>query len=134
MTRATQDEKRGYSACFVAATGEGRIAGYYTLSAYLVHIGDLPEVARKGLPLRSPVPSALLGRLAVDFGFQGQGLGAALLADALIRAAHSANSAHAMVVDALNPSAAEFYIHHGFQPFASNPGRYFLALATIRQT
>ena len=131
-TQASQDSKRGYSACFVAATCEGRVAGYYTLTAYTVGIDDLPEASTKGLPKRAPVPSALLGRLAVDQEFQKMGLGGALLADALEKAANSPTAAHAMVVDALNDNAARFYVHFGFLSFASAPMRFFLPLAPYR--
>ena len=131
-TQAGQDGRRGYSACFVAATPEGRIAGYYTLSAYSVQVDALPKDARKKLPGFAPVPSALLGRLAVDKTYQGQGLGGALLADALNRAAQSANAAYALVVDALNAKAAEFYNHYGFIGFPSAPHRLFIPLAPFR--
>ena len=131
-TQATQDIRRGYSACFVAATSEGLIAGYYTLSAYSVQVDDLPVGTTKRLPKQAPVPSALLGRLAVDEKFKGQGLGGALLADALNQAANAPTAAFALVVDALNAKAGEFYIHHGFIGFASAPNRYFLPLAPFR--
>jgi len=132
--QATQDAKRGYSACFVAATREGRVAGYYTLSAYAVLVNDLPESSRKRLPAYPIVPAFLLGRLAVDQGSQGQGLGSALLADALARATRAEIPAHALVVDALNEKAAQFYVHFGFLGFASAPTRYFLPLETVGQT
>jgi GNAT superfamily N-acetyltransferase len=48
-----------------------------------------------------------MGRLAVDQDFKGQGLGAALLADALDRAARSEVAAFALV-DAKGDEAAAF--------------------------
>jgi ribosomal protein S18 acetylase RimI-like enzyme len=132
-TQAIQDAKRGYSACFVAATAEGRIAGYFTLTAYAVSIEDLPQGSRKGLPSRAPVPAALLGRLAVDKEFQKMGLGAALLADALDRSANSPTAAHALVVAALDDEAAGFYRHFGFLSYSSSPNHFFLPLAPFRK-
>lgn len=131
-TQANQDAARGVAACFVAATAEGRIAGFYTLSAHMVPLDDLPEMARKKLPRGRPVPAALLGRLAVDAKFRGTGLGSALVAHALSKAANSGIGAHAMVVDALNGRAASFYIHLGFQGMTSAPSRFFMPLARFR--
>ena len=53
----------------------------------------------------------LLGRLAVAESHQGVGLGSILLADALQRIAQASQvmAVYAVVVDALNDQAAEFY-------------------------
>ncbi|MFA6014943.1 MAG: GNAT family N-acetyltransferase [Gallionellaceae bacterium] len=71
-----------------------------------------------------------MGRLAVDEKFKGQGLGAALLADALTRSLMSDMAAYAMLVDAKNDKAAAFYLHHGFIPLPDSPLSLFLPLAT----
>jgi predicted GNAT family N-acyltransferase len=55
-----------------------------------------------------------MGRLAVERDFKGQGLGGALLADALHRATPSEMAGFALVVDAKDEAAAAFYSHHGF--------------------
>jgi hypothetical protein len=75
---------------------------------------DLAENLAKKLPRYPNVPAVRMGRLAVDQSFKGKGLGAALLADALRRAATAEIAAYAFVVDAKDESAAEFYTHHGF--------------------
>jgi ribosomal protein S18 acetylase RimI-like enzyme len=131
--QATQDLRRGYAACFVATTTGGQIAGYFTLSAHSVPLDELPEALRKKLPSRIPVPAALLGRLAVDQRFKGQGLGGSLLTYALTTAAQSGTAAHTLVVDALDEEAAGFYRHLGFQGFPSAPMRFFLPLAPYRE-
>ncbi|WP_254620877.1 GNAT family N-acetyltransferase [Sphingomonas sp. CL5.1] len=61
-------------------------------------------------------PLLLIGRLAVDAAFQGIGLGADLLADALRRcvAASEIAGARAVIVHAINADAAAFYERHGF--------------------
>jgi GNAT superfamily N-acetyltransferase len=58
----------------------------------------------------------LLARLALDHSLQAQGLGGALLAEALERvlAATETVAARFVVVDAINEDAARFYEHHGF--------------------
>jgi len=128
--QVTQDVRRRVAACFVALTGEERIAGYYTLAAASVLLNDLPPSTGKKLPRNPTVPAVRMRRLAVDQGFKGVGLGGALLADALSRAANSEIAAYAMVVDAKDKKAADFYQHHGFIPMPNSPLTLFLPLAT----
>ncbi len=71
-----------------------------------------------------------MGCLAVDQAFRGQGLGGALLADTLERAARSEIAAYALMVDAKDETAAAFYRHHGFIALPDSPLMHFLPLAT----
>jgi GNAT superfamily N-acetyltransferase len=128
--QVTQDVRRRVAACYVALAADGRIAGYYTLAAASVLLHELPLAVLKKLPRYPTVPAIRMGRLAVDQRFKGLGLGGALLADALTRAAHSEIAAYAMVVDAKDKKAADFYQHHGFIPFPNSPLTLFLPLAT----
>jgi GNAT superfamily N-acetyltransferase len=113
--QAKQDIRRRASACFVAVDSEnGKIAGFYTLSAGAVPLPDIPEDQKKRLPRYPTVPVARLGRLAVASSYQGQKLGAALLWDAASRAARSEVMAYALLVDAKDDTAVSFYLHHGF--------------------
>jgi ribosomal protein S18 acetylase RimI-like enzyme len=89
-------------------------------------LADLLAATAKKLPRYPTVPAVRMGRLAVDQPFKGQGLGAALLADALDRAARSEIAAHALVVDAKDEAAAAFYRHH----VPDSPLALFLPLAT----
>ena len=93
---------------------------------------DLPKNLAKKLPRYPNVPAVHMGRLAVDQGFKGKGLGAALLADALRRAASADIAAYAFVVDAKDESAAAFYAHHGFCAAVENPLFLYLPLATVK--
>jgi ribosomal protein S18 acetylase RimI-like enzyme len=70
-----------------------------------------------------------MGRLAVDQAFKGQGLGGALLADALDRAIRSEIAAYVLMVDAKDEAAAAFYRHHGFVALPGLPLMLFLPLA-----
>ena len=94
---------------------------------------DLPASTRKKLPRYPTVPAVRMGRLAVDHEFKGQGLGGALLADALDRAARSEIAAFALVVDAKDEAAAAFYSHHGFIALPDSSLTLFLPLATVQQ-
>jgi ribosomal protein S18 acetylase RimI-like enzyme len=128
--QVTQDIRRRVTACFVVLASDQRIAGYYTLAAASMLLCDLPDSIGKKLPRYPSVPAVRMGRLAVARDFKGLGLGGALLADAMSRAAHSEIAAYALVVDAKDEEAAAFYRHHGFIPLPNSPLTLFLPLAT----
>lgn len=130
--QATQDIRRRVAACFVALADWPRIAGYYTLASASLLLADLPASTGKKLPRYPTVPAVRMGRLAVNQAFKGQGLGGALLADALDRVAHSEIAAFALMVDAKDEAAAAFYRHHGFIALPDSPLTAFLPLATVQ--
>jgi GNAT superfamily N-acetyltransferase len=131
QSQATQDIRRHVANCFVAtAANSNIIAGYYTLSAASVPMLDLPSETARRLPRYPVVPAARIGRLAIDHGYRGRGLGAALLFDAITRAARADAAIFAILVEAKVDTAATFYQHHGFQPFAVRPLNLFLPLGT----
>jgi len=130
--QVSQDIRRRVAACFVALTDDLQIAGYYTLAAASVPLLDLPDALRRKLPRYPSIPAVRMGRLAVDAAHRGKGLGAALLIDALRRAAAAEIPAVALLVDAKDDQAAEFYRHHGFIDLASTR-TLFLPLATVAQ-
>ena len=133
--QVTQDIRRRVAACFVALADGQRIAGYYTLASASLLLADLPASTGKKLPRYPTVPVVRMGRLAVDQAFKGQGLGGALLADALDRAARSAEiAAFALMVDAKDEAAAAFYRHHGFIALPDSPLTLFLPLATVQRS
>ncbi|KAB0623098.1 GNAT family N-acetyltransferase [Castellaniella defragrans] len=132
QTHASQDVRRRVAACYVALADDQRIAGYYTVASSSVLLTDLPANIGKKLPRYPTVPAVRMGRLAVDQDFKGQGLGGALLADALDRAARAEIAAFAMMVDAKDDAASAFYQHHGFIALPDSPLTLFLPLATVR--
>jgi predicted GNAT family N-acyltransferase len=117
-TQASQDMKRKANAVFVLVPEESpeKIAGYFTLCAYGLAPGDVPEEARKHVPRYPQVSATLLGRLAVSVELHGQGLGGTLLAQALRKAYENSAvvGSSMVVVDAIDDRAARFYRVHGF--------------------
>jgi GNAT superfamily N-acetyltransferase len=113
---AGQSARRGLARTFVTCDEEGRVRGYYALTATSISIDAATEAVRKRLPPRFPVPAILLARLAVDDADQGRGLGRSLLADALERIVLAAEQVgvRAIVVDAIDDEASAFYRHYGF--------------------
>lgn len=134
--QVSQDIRRRITTCFVAldVAQSQRIAGFYTLASTSVLLADLPPETGKKLPRYPSVPAVRMGRLAVDEHFKGQGLGGALLADALARAAWAEIAAFALLVDAKDDTAAKFYRHHGFIVLPDSPLTLFLPLETIKST
>lgn len=130
--QVTQDVRRRVTACFVALNADHQIAGYYTLASASVLLSDLPAATAKRLPRYPTVPAVRMGRLAIDQNFQGQGLGGALLADTLQRAARAEIAAYALLVDAKDTQAATFYQHHGLLALPDAPLTLFLPLATVQ--
>jgi GNAT superfamily N-acetyltransferase len=117
-TQASQDVRRKANAVFVMAPEErpAWIAGYFTLCAFGLSPGAIPEEARRFLPRYPLVSATLMGRLAVHSELQGRGLGAMLLATALRKAYENADvvGSSMVVVDAIDEKAAKFYQAHGF--------------------
>ena len=130
--QVSQDIRRRVAACFVALADDQRIAGYYTLASASLLLAELPASIGKKLPRYPSVPAVRLGRLAVDRAFKGRGLGGALLADALARAARAEIAAHALMVNAIDETAAAFYRHHDFIALPDAPRTLFLPLTTVR--
>jgi len=130
--QANQDLRRYIATPFVLIDLDAsRIAGYYTLAASSIELSDLPEDKRKKLPRYPLLPAILLGRLAVDKGYQGQRLGSFLLADALYRSLISDIAAVAIIVDAKDDVALSFYEYHQFLPLLKHQRRLYLPMTTI---
>ncbi len=115
------DHESGAQARRVARTfvwcqaDEDVVVGYYSLTGHRLVRDDLPKSIGRGSP--NEVPAVLLARLALDRRLRGQGIGGALLADAMERvvAATALVAARFVVVDALHETAATFYEHYGFR-------------------
>jgi GNAT superfamily N-acetyltransferase len=115
--RERAHSSEGFSArTYVVCTAEpDRVVGYFSISAAVEQRNALPSAKlRRGLPAQ--VPLLLIGRLAVDAQWRGQGLGSALLADALRRclAASEIAGVRGIVAHAIDEAAVGFYERHGF--------------------
>lgn len=118
--RARANEAAGASRTFVLCAGP-RVVGYYSLAAgSVMHTGATGRV-RRNMP--EPVPVVLLGRLAIDKGWQGRGSGADLLRDAVLRAVSAAGAigVRAILVHAISDAAKAFYERHGFRASPVDP-------------
>jgi GNAT superfamily N-acetyltransferase len=132
--QAGQAERKRLASVWIATTADdpATLVGYYSLAPWQIAFEECPPALRKKLP-RYPVAVTLLARLAVARTAQGQGVGAELLVDGLLRA-HAASEAvpvQAVVVHAKDDAAATWYRRHGFLAFADRPHHLFLAMETI---
>lgn len=120
LKRASNNQRTGASRSHVV-TNAGQVAGCYGLSPGALGLREAPGGIRRNMP--DPIPTAILGRLAVDRAWQGQGVGAALLRDAVERtaAAGAIIGLRGLLVHALSAAAAEFYARYGFSPSPTNP-------------
>ena len=137
--QANQDMRRRASVCYVAlentptlAMDNAKVAACYTLAAAGVALTELPTAMAKRLPRYPSVPVARVGRLAVTEVCQGHKLGAALLADAVLRTVRSEVAIFALVVDAKDVAAERFYEHHGFELYGVLPRQLILPLARFK--
>jgi GNAT superfamily N-acetyltransferase len=122
---ALRNEGRGASRTYVLCN-EDQVVGYYSLATGSVCSEVAPGRIRRNMP--NPIPVMLLGRLAIDLAWQRQGIGKALLRDAILRTANVAQmvGVKALMVHALSESARRFYEAHGFDPSPTNPRTLFL--------
>jgi GNAT superfamily N-acetyltransferase len=110
---ARANQISGASRTYVVAEA-GRVVGYCCLASGALALNDAPGGLKRNMP--DPIPMAVLGRLAVDQTWQGRGLGAALLRDAVERtqAASAILGIRGLLVHALSDTAKTFYEHYGF--------------------
>ena len=117
--------ERGTAVIYVSYA-DGIAAGFYTLSAHSVERSAiLGGWFQRNAPEQIPV--VLLGMMGVDTRFQGTGLGAQLLRDAILNSQKIAGliGARALIVDPVDESSASFYAHFGFSVL---PGTNRMAL------
>jgi GNAT superfamily N-acetyltransferase len=113
--RAWQNLQSAASRTYVVCPqGSPRIVGYFALSMGQILAQEATGAMRRNMPRW--IPAVILGRLAIDRGWQGRGIGRALLADAVRRSlrASAEVSARLVIVHAISPAAEAFYLRHGF--------------------
>jgi len=130
-TRALSNQQKGFTAVMVVHDS-GRVVGYYGLAPTAVVPAFLPRSIRTGQP-PNPVPCLLLGQLAVDQTWNGQGVGSGLVKHALARCVEAAAliGGRALIVNAVDAEAAAFWQRRGFLPSRDDPMVLFRSIADI---
>lgn len=128
--RARTNQVSGASRTYVVCAGE-QVVGYYCLSSGALAAAEAPGALRRNMP--DPIPMAVLGRLAIDRNWQGKGLGAALLQDAVLRTAQAAHivGIRGILVHAISEEAKAFYAHYGFAAPPAQPLTLVMSLKGV---
>ena len=133
LTRqALKNEASGASRTYVVCR-DSTVVGYYCLATGAIDRAEAPKRMQRNMP--NPIPVMVLGRLAVDQTYQGQGIGKALLRDAILRVLHAAEIAglRAILVHAISEGARQFYLSHDFLESPIEPMTLCLELETARR-
>jgi GNAT superfamily N-acetyltransferase len=130
-TRALSNQQRGFTAVMVVHDAS-RVVGYYGLAPTAIVPSALPRSIRTGEP-PDPVPCLLLAQLAVDLAWSGRGIGTGLVKHALTRCAEAARliGGRALVVNAVDNPAAEFWARRGFVRSRDDPLILFRSIPDI---
>jgi GNAT superfamily N-acetyltransferase len=130
---ALQSQQAGASQTYVGLVGD-ELVGYYTLAFGSVEHADAPVRIGKGLA-KHPIPLMVLARLAVSNNWQGQGVGSAMLRDAVLRTLQAAEIAglRALAVHAKDHEARAFYERYGFIPSPTDPYHLLALLKDIKK-
>ena len=130
-TRALANHQKGFSAVIVAHENR-RVVGYYGLAPTAMVPNTMPRAIRTGQP-PNPVPCLLLGQLAIDLKWKGKGIGSGLIKHALERSVQAASliGGRALIVNAIDAEAAEFWQRRGFVPSRDDPFALFRSIDAI---
>lgn len=136
--QAGQDAKKDLSVCCVLTDTDediNKVIGYYTLTNNSIPWEEFPEELTKKIPKSYAIPTALLGRLAVNKSNQGNKFGEILLFDALKKCLEVSEKMglHAVIVDPLDDAAIAFYESYGFILIPSNK-KMFITIKTIEDS
>ncbi len=130
--RAIKNENSGASRTFVVCE-DNTVIGYYSLAAGAIARDETSGKVRRNMP--DPIPVMVLGRLAVDAGWQGKHIGIGMLKDAIQRTIIVAEQAgiRALLVHALSDKAKSFYQHWGFHKTPMNDMTLIIRLDEARK-
>ena len=130
--RAVKNQANGSSRTYVVCEGD-TVIGYYCLAAGAIGHAEAPPTMKRNRP--DPVPVLVLGRMAIHKDHHQNGIGTALLNDAIRRAIQAADIAGvtALLVHAISEQARRFYLSRGFIESPVRPMTLCLMLATVEQ-
>ena len=132
--QALPDQAAGKSRTYVV-TLHGVVVGHFALAAASVAPASATSRAKKGQGCQA-IPAILIGRLGVDESVEGQGIGEALLVEALRRCSQAADTigARVVLVNALDAHASDFYLRYGFEPSPIDANHLMMLIKDVRRS
>ncbi len=130
--RALANEEPGASRTYVVCSA-GKVVGYYALASGSVALARAPGRVRRNMP--DPLPVMIVGRLAVQLGWQGRTIGRSLLRDAILRTIQAAEigGIRAILVHAISEGAKRFYERYGFIVSPVDPMTLMVTVADAKK-
>lgn len=130
---ARQNAQNNLGETYVLTNNSKDILGFYTISTASLDYDVYPQ--KKGLP-KYAIPSALIGRLAVDQNHQRNGYGKLLLVNALKRILKVSDEIgiHCIAVDAKDDSAKKFYQYFGFEELLDEENHLYISVQKVRNS
>lgn len=127
-----QERKNNVRTHLGLSTFDSEIACFYSLATHRVETSEL-EDSELFESRKYPVPAILIAQLGVDVRYQGKGLGALALGDALFRIAQSSSDIgfEIVIVDAIDASATSFYEKFEFERLTRNGRRLFVTVKDL---
>jgi len=134
LTRFALTSQQANTSQTYLGLADATVIGFYTLVVSEVAYEGAPERLTRGLA-RHPVPLLLLARLAVGTAWQGKGVGAGLLKDAMRRTVRAAGivGIRALAVQAKDDAARTFYEHFDFIASPTDPLHLFILTKDLRR-
>lgn len=129
--RARANQTAGASRTFVICEGDD-VAGYYALSSGSISTNDASGRLRRNMP--EPIPIVVLGRLAIGRGYQGEGIGRAMVRDAAKRVIVAGDEIgiRGIVVHAISEDAKAFYLALGFLQSPTSDMTLMISIAELK--
>ena len=126
---------------WVLVDGDNAIVGFYGINMHAIDVKNMPAAYAKKAMKHGMLPAAFIAMIGVDRKQQGNGIGSALVADALNRIARVADDIGTCVIvlDVFDDGDPEtvarrksYYEGFGFMPLPDQPLRLFMPIQTAR--
>ena len=131
QSHAVANQTKGFTRVLVVHV-EMRVIGFYGLAPTAIQPAMLSRGVRTGRH-PDPIPAILLGQLAVDRNWAGQGVGSGLLKDAMQRvvAGAAAIGGRALIVRAIDADAERYWERCGFEQAKGDSSTFYRAIDDI---
>ncbi|MEO0383882.1 MAG: GNAT family N-acetyltransferase [Pseudomonadota bacterium] len=139
---AKKSSKADVVRIWVVIDSDNSIVGFYGINMHAVNVKDMPEAYLKKAGKHGLLPAAFIAMIGGDQRQQGNGIGSALVADALNRIARVSDEigTSIIILDVFDDGDSDivarrksYYEEFGFLPLPDQPLRLFLPVETARK-